>query len=162
MAHNGIGSAIAVAMLFWLAAAGPAAADCVSDCQAATYCDSEMHASGECADKLGACYRSECSRTRYGSIAYDAESGAYGWSNDLYDAPAAEAQALANCKAHGDGCKTMIDFWNSCGAVAADRSGHVGSAYADTQDGAESRAVDDCRSNGGTSCEVQAWSCAKP
>jgi hypothetical protein len=139
-----------------------ARADCVDDCQAATYCDSEMHASGECADKLNACYQRECNRTRYGSIAYDAESRAYGWSNELYDGPAAEAKALSNCKAHGSGCKVMIDFWNSCGAVAADQAGYVGSAYADTKDAAESQAIQACQSSGGTSCEVQVWSCARP
>jgi Domain of unknown function (DUF4189) len=140
----------------------PASADCVSECQAATYCDSEMHASGECADRLNACYINECNRVRYGAIAYDSESGAYGWSNDLYNGPDAEKQALANCRDHGEGCKVVVDFWDSCGAVAADDSGHFGSAYADSRKDAETKAIDACQSDSGESCEIKVWSCARP
>jgi serine/threonine-protein kinase len=121
-----------------------------------------MHASGECADRLNACYINECNRVRYGAIAYDAKSGAYGWSNDLYNGSAAEQQALANCREHGDGCKVVVDFWDSCAAVAADDAGNFGSAYADTRQDAEAKAITACRSDGGTSCAVQVWSCAKP
>jgi len=137
----------------------PAWADCVSDCDAATYCDSEMHASGECADKLGACYQRECGRVRYGAIAYDAESGAYGWSNELYDAPAAEARALANCREHSEACKIVYDFWNSCAALAADADHRYAIGRADTRQQAEAEAIAACRQETGTSCDVEVWSC---
>ena len=103
----------------------PARADCVDDCQASTYCDSELHASGECADKLNACYLSECSRpkTLYGAIAYDPVSGAYGYSFDFADAPGAEEKAWASCRKQGGDCKVVLDFWNACGALAAHGKG---------------------------------------
>ena len=58
--------------------AAAAKADCVSACQAATYCDSEMNASGECGRRLNDCYINECNKKTYGAIAYGRESGAYG------------------------------------------------------------------------------------
>ena len=140
------------------ASLAPARADCVSDCEAATYCDSEMHASGECSEKLNECYRQECNRTHYGAIAYGAESGAYGWSNDLYDAPSAESQALVNCRRHGNDCAVVVDFWNSCAAVAADGS-HVAYGLGDTERQAESEAVAACSKEGSENCAVQAWAC---
>src|SRR5437773_1345596 len=84
----------------------PARADCVSDCQASTYYDSDMNASGECGRRLNDCYLSECNRPRvsYGAIAYGTQSQAYGFSFGLANAPSAERRALSNCKKHGDDC----------------------------------------------------------
>ena len=62
----------------------PARADCVDDCQAATYCDSTMYASGECNDKLNQCYQLECNKSTeaFGAIAYGPDSQAFGYSYD--------------------------------------------------------------------------------
>ena len=151
----------AIASLAALAAAGTAHADCVSECDAATACDSEMHASGECARRLNDCYINECNRTTYGAIAYGTKSGAYGWSNDFNDAPAAEKEALHNCSANGDDCQVVVDFWNSCAAVAADQD-VVAYGLGDTQAKAEDQAMAACTKDGGKQCAVQAWSCTEP
>jgi len=150
-----------LAALVWIAAGcGSAEADCVSACQASTYCDQEMNASGECGRLLNDCYLKECKRKIYGAIAYGSSSGAYGWSNDLADPQAAEQQALNNCKAHGDDCQVVVDFWNTCAAVAADQ-GTVGYGLGDTEDQAEEEAVAACEEDGGDNCAIQAWACAQ-
>jgi hypothetical protein len=140
------------------AAAETAAADCVSACQASTYCDSEMNASGECGRRLNDCYINECNKTTYGSIAYGTESGAVGWSYDFNDAPSAENEALKNCRAEGDDCQIVVDFWNSCAAVAAGGD-IVRYGLGDNRGQAEDGALADCARDGGTQCEVKGWGC---
>jgi len=85
-----------------LISAAPAKADCVDDCQASTYCDSTMHASGECSEKLNQCYQLECNKPRhaFGALAYDRDSQAYGYSYDQPDVDSAPAVALKNCQKH--------------------------------------------------------------
>lgn len=150
-----------LALVGLAAGVGPARADCVSECEAATYCDSEMHSSGECARKLNDCYITSCSKPRvsYGAIAYDAETGAVGWSYDFDDAPAAERKALAGCGEHGGNCKVVYDFWNSCAALAATDDGRYSVGRADTQDDAKVDAMAACEQNGSGTCAIQAWSC---
>ena len=152
---------VLLAGLAFLACAESTSADCVSACQAATYCDSEMNASGECSRLLNDCYLNECNKTLYGAIAYGTQSGAVGWSYDFTDAPSAEKEALKNCAAHGDDCQVVVDFWNSCAAVAADGK-TVAYGLGDNQSQAESVAIASCRDDGGSDCTVQAWSCAGP
>lgn len=151
-----------IAALAWLSTGfAPASADCVSACQASTYCDSEMNASGECGRRLNDCYINQCNRKIYRSIAYGRESGAYGWSGDHEDASAAENEALNNCRANGDDCQVVVDFWNTCAAVAADRN-TVAYGLGDNRGQAEGEAVAACESDGGVDCAVQAWSCTGP
>ena len=142
----------------------PVHADCVSECQASTYCDSEMNASGECGRALNDCYRSQCNRpTRlYGAIAYGAGSMAYGYAYDLPDAAAANRKALANCAAHGKDCKLAVSFSNGCAAVAAGNDGRFAVGQAASEADAQSKAVSACGHSGGQHCEVQAWSCTGP
>ncbi len=142
-----------------LAPAGMAEADCASACQASTYCDSEMNASGECGRRLNDCYINQCNEKTYGSIAYGRQSGAYGWSHDFDDAPAAENEALKNCSASGSGdCQVVVDFWNTCAAVAADGA-TVSYGLGDNRGQAEDGALAECAKDGGRQCEVQAWAC---
>jgi len=141
--------------------AGAAKADCVSACQASTYCDSEMSASGECGRLLNDCYIDQCNRKTFGSIAYGTQSGAVGWAYDFDDAPAAETEALKNCHANGDDCQVVVDFWNSCAAVAADR-GTVAYGLGDNRGEAEGEAIAACEKDGGAQCKVQGWSCTGP
>ena len=97
----------------------------------------------------------------YGAIAYDSESGAVGWSYDFDDTAAAEQSALKNCAEHGDGCKVVVHFWNSCGAVAADDD-HFTTGLGRNRADAEAKALTACGGAGGGKCEIQAWSCALP
>lgn len=149
-----VGGALSAAWLLW--SRSPAAGDCVSECQASTYCDSEMNATGECSRRLNDCYVNECNRTRYGAIAYDAQSGAYGWSNDWDDGPSAEQAALSSCQESGSGCQVVLDFWNKCGALAANDSGQYDSGLGDSRGEAEANAVAAC----GPGCDVRVWACS--
>lgn len=137
--------------------AAPAAADCVSACQASTYCDSEMNGSGECGRRLNDCYINECSKQLYGSIAYGAQSGSHGYSHDFDDAHSAENEALRKCAA--DDCEVVVDFWNTCAAVAAGGD-IVRYGLGDNETLAQSYALTACEEDGGSNCSVQAWSCS--
>lgn len=158
----------------WVAAAGLAVilvvaapavmADCVNDCRSATYCDSTMHASGECGRRLEACYRAECNKpTRtYGAIAYGAESTAAGWSYDFGTPGDAGRKALSTCRARGGDCKVVLTFSNSCAALAVADDKRFMTAQAKTRQAAEASALAACKGEGGINCEVQAWSCTRP
>lgn len=154
-----------VGVIFGLAAqAAPARADCVADCQSATYCDSQMNASGECSRRLNDCYLSECKRPSrsYGAIAYGAQSTAAGWAFDFGTAADAHRRALSNCTRHGDDCKVVVSFSNSCAAVAAGTNKRFATGQASNREEAQAKAVAACGRQGGTQCELQAWSCALP
>ena len=142
----------------------PARADCVSDCQASTYCDSDMNASGECGRRLNDCYLSQCNRPSisYGAIAYGAQSQAFGFSFGLANAAAAERRALANCAKHGKDCEVVASVANTCAAVAGGSNARYATAEADTRRQAESAALAGCSRAGGDDCEVQVWTCAQP
>ncbi len=158
----------------WVAAAGSAAilavaappvmADCVNDCRSATYCDSTMHASGECGRRLDACYRRECNRPSrtYGAIAYGAESTAAGWSYDFGTPGDAGRKALSTCRVRGDDCKLVLTFSNGCAALAAGDDKRFATAQANTGEAAKASALAACKDQGGANCEVQAWSCSRP
>lgn len=139
-------------------------ADCVSECQASTYCDSQMNASGECGRALNNCYLSRCNRPSrlYGAIAYGAGSMAFGYAYDLPDAKAANRRALANCAKHGDDCEIVTSFSNSCAAVAAGNNSRFAVGQGGDERSARAMAADACRKAGGTRCEIQAWSCTGP
>ena len=143
----------------------PAHADCVDDCQAATYCDSTMYATGECNSKILDCYNQQCNRSQesYGAIAYGAKSQAYGFSFDAGDADSAANTAMTKCKSHGNDCELVLSFSNSCGAVAAvSNSESFGTGQGADRGVAEFNALASCKKNDSGDCEVQVWSCALP
>jgi hypothetical protein len=112
--------------------AGSARADCVSDCQAATYCGEGSY---ECAQLLNTCYLRECGHDNgaaaqrvsgaYGAIAYGRNSAAYGMADSSQDKKTAEKSALRYCGKHGDDCEIVESFSNTCGAVAQNVAGSV-------------------------------------
>ena len=71
---------------------------------------------------------------------------------------------MTNCKKHGDDCKLVLNFSNSCGAVAAvDKSGGFDIGQGASRGQAEYFAMDNCKKrSGGANCQVQVWSCALP
>ncbi len=141
-----------------LLAAGTTRADCVTACQASTYCDSEMNASGECGRRLNDCYINECSKKLYGALAYDAETRDYGWSADFENQSDAEQKALSSCSANSN-CKIVYDFWNSCAALAAASDGRYAIEGGDNEDIAQRSALAACEQSGGQGCEIQVWGC---
>jgi hypothetical protein len=138
-----------------------ARADCASDCKSTTYCDAQMQASGECARKVNECYLSECRQPSrsFGAIAYGANSGAAGWANSELNAASAERVALSNCRRYGDDCEIVMNFSESCAAVAAGDNGDFATGQATTREQAQSNAMSACASKGLSHCKIQAWSC---
>lgn len=106
-----------------------AQADCVSDCQASTYCGGS---SWDCAQAQNTCYRS-CNnggggsgdKYAFGAIAYDEDSGAYGLSDGSPSEARAEKSALKFCRQNGSGCKVVETFSDTCAAIAQDKGGTV-------------------------------------
>lgn len=142
----------------------PAAhADCVSECQASTYCDSTM--GSECGRRLNDCYLRECnnrSTISHGAIAYGRSSQAWGYSHGMANAQAADRKALANCRSHGNDCAIVASFSSGCAAVAAGAGPGYAMSLGKTEEAAQAQALKSCRGNGIGSCEIQVWSCVDP
>ncbi len=128
-----------------------ALADCYRDCMEASGCwstepgvnvsycsDTQARCSSDCLNK-GPSGRGKI----YGAIAYSKENGAYGYSHGWTNQKKAEIVALKNCSEHGSGCKSMVWFHNSCGAVASDGR-HVTWGQADSAQVAMKQALDKC------------------
>lgn len=152
--------AAGMAIAFGLAAAGaPARAEDVNQCIDRCF--------GGVGDQPGfTSLRDMCvqqcgkNATPYGAIAYGAESQAVGWSYDYRTKGDAERRALTDCAQNGDDCKVVVSLFNSCGAVAAGDNKHFAVVQASKGEQAQANAIAACTKQGGTNCEVQAWSCA--
>jgi hypothetical protein len=97
--------------------------------------------------------------TGWGSIAYSAKEKAWG-SSYAHDSKAtAQKVALGYCNQRAANCVTRVDFYNSCGAVAADGE-KVGSGTGPNKAGAEQKAVAACSAAGGKRCAVEASVCS--
>lgn len=93
----------------------------------------------------------------YGAIAYSKSTGRYGYSYDYGTQSMAEAQALGNC---GDvSCHVYVWFKNSCGALAKADNGDLGWGWSGSRGSAEARALANCRSVSGQSCDIVCWAC---
>jgi hypothetical protein len=125
-----------------------------------------MYESGECNEKLDQCYQLECNRPNesFGAIAYGTGSQAFGYAYQSPNEDAASSIALSNCKKHGDDCKLVLNFSNSCGAVAAvAQSGSFSIGQGANKEQAQFMAVANCKKDGGgDGCQVKVWSCAFP
>lgn len=95
-----------------------------------------------------------------GALAIDSnQGGQYGWSEGQSSIAQAEQRALNEC---GGGCRVVLTFSSGCGAYAADQAGgSTASGWGTASSGgaAQSRAISECQSRGGSSCQVRAWSC---
>ena len=100
--------------------------------------------------------------TLWGALAIDSNQGpSWGWAINYPTAQQAEQRALAEC---GDNCHVVMRFSDQCGAFAADQepgSTIYGWGKADSREGAQNRALSECRRRGGTSCRVRVWGCTQ-
>ena len=92
----------------------------------------------------------------YGAIAYDRQSGAYGFAYDQPSPVAAGRRALDKCGSPG--CALVLEFADGCGAYATGPNAAAGAGSDYTRTTAEDRALAQCRSAGGN-CQVQVWTC---
>lgn len=90
---------------------------------------------------------------RYGSIAFDKSTRAFGYSFNHASREAAEADAVARCP--GSNCQSMMWFANGCGALSVGRVTY-GAGSGATRASAIAKANSLC---GRGDCEVLAVSC---
>jgi hypothetical protein len=138
----------------------PARADnaCIDRCFS-TFSPSQMDGSTELRDEcLQQC---KAPSLLYGAIAYGARSTANGYAFDKNNMADAIHTAMANCQVHGDDCKIVASFSNSCAAVAAVESKGVYSvAEGKTKAQSQSGALKVCTRAHGKGCEIEVWTCA--
>lgn len=94
---------------------------------------------------------------KYGALAYSSSDGAWGWWADANDQASASRNALAKCQEHGNSCKVVLEFWNTCAAFATGQGGY-GWAHGPEPEAVQESAVGYC-SQHGTNCEVKVWAC---
>jgi hypothetical protein len=95
-------------------------------------------------------------RNNYGAIAYNAATGAYGFSYDQRSRRGALQVALSQC---AGSCSETRQFKDSCGAIAASAERpprRYALATADTRELVEKAALAKCRG-----CEILAWTCTR-
>ncbi len=98
---------------------------------------------------------------QYGAIAYGAASTAngYGWGKSTPGE--AQRTAMVNCRAHGDDCKIVANFSNSCEAVAAVESkNRFAAGNGRTRTSAQDSAMKACQAQVGGKCEIEVWTCS--
>ncbi|MGH9809806.1 MAG: DUF4189 domain-containing protein [Terriglobia bacterium] len=98
-------------------------------------------------------------KVTFGAIAYGPESEATGWSYDYETEDQARHHALSNCAQHGNDCRVVTSFSNSCGAVAAGTNKRYAIGEGVSENQAQADAIANCNKAGGTGCDIQAWSC---
>lgn len=95
-----------------------------------------------------------------GALAIDTNQGdQYGFSYDFSSMGAATDRALGEC---GSGCSVVLRFSSGCAAYATDQSSGstvYGWGTASSRGSARSRAISECQSQGGMSCQVRVWGC---
>jgi hypothetical protein len=87
----------------------------------------------------------------YGALAYNEETGAYGYAYDYDTQAEASKAAVEEC---GKDCKVVMQLKNECGAIAQSQK-FYGWANGASRKAAEKGALDNC----GKDCKVVAWTC---
>jgi hypothetical protein len=101
----------------------------------------------------------------FGALAYDAETGAHGWSTDYADREDAAARALGECWIYGAQCEIVATIENACAAMGkSNQSNAHGWAQASNLTGAVEGALASCVQNGAKagSCDIIMQICPLP
>ena len=141
-------------------AVGLAAAGSPASAQSVNYCIDRCVSDYPDNQLRDMCFQ-QCRKPKvlFGAIAYGPRTEAAGWSYDYETEDQARHHALANCAKHGNDCRVVTSFSNACGAVAAGSNQHYAIGEGVSANQAKADAVANCRSAGGTECDIQAWSC---
>jgi len=95
----------------------------------------------------------KASKGRWGSIAYNTKTGAFGYAVDRTTKRDAETEAFRLC---GANCDLIRSFSNGCGAVAT-RPKRVASDTGASREIAQAKALKKC----GDACKIAVWACTK-
>ena len=149
-----------IVAIFILGSATAAFADCFDQCMSikdcwhrgegySSFCGSaEVNCEMSCRDK-------QSTRGSYGAIAYSAKDESYGFSDSQNSQREAEDLAMGYCQQYGTGCRAMVWFKNSCGAVASNGK-KTGWGHGDTEEAAQKKALKSCRKK---NCEIKVSHC---
>lgn len=91
----------------------------------------------------------------FGAIAFDQDSGAWGYSYNWGSQQQADAEALRRCKGN---CEVIGQFWNNCASLAAAKDGAYGWDASTDEDAATARALANCTKYG-AGCEIKVTVC---
>jgi serine/threonine-protein kinase len=95
-----------------------------------------------------------CSAARadsHGSIAFSPSTGASGAAWSYCDDPSANAAAISAC--NQSDCQWVVEFHNTCAAVAANGKHDYGWAWNSDRGAAEQNALNQCGTHG-ASCQI--------
>lgn len=145
--------------------------ECKSGCDAERTKCPGSHSPAECEKAFEACVSACISRSitapdyiagerpeLFGAIAYNLDSGAWAYSVDHQTLQEAEDSALDECSKSKSGCKVYVRMKNQCGAFAASEKKAYGWAASSSKQGAENKALSQCRQYD-KSCELQVSAC---
>ena len=90
----------------------------------------------------------------YGSLAYNYQTGAWGWAVDYYTQEDANYAAMEQCGY----CEIVLEFWNTCAAFALGSDGAYGWGYDYDPQTAQDYALYNC-SQYGYNCQIVNWAC---
>jgi hypothetical protein len=153
MRQTGVIAALALGVLIALTS-GAKAQVCTTICS--DYYD------GDCVAHETTCTTPEPPKPKFGAIAYDHDTGVFGYSYDWGDRAKAESVALQNCAdQNGKACEVMVWFDRKCGAVAAADNADVYWGLGDGEGAARENAQQKCASGGGKNCAVQVAQCSR-
>jgi uncharacterized protein DUF4189 len=95
----------------------------------------------------------------YGAIAYSADGGDIGYSEQFANRAQAEQRAKQECGKSD--CEIAAWFYDSCGALATDDDGTWGGAQGANEQRARQSALARCAKEGGKNCKVIATQCSR-
>jgi hypothetical protein len=125
---------------------------CYESCQNSCRGLSGLITSSACVDTCASnCDKRDDNQPRpYGAIAYGTDHGAEGISWNKGTQAEADQTALATCGKHGNNCKIVYRFRETCAALAVATGGqHYESATGGTEKSAEANATAVCQHNWG-------------
>lgn len=96
-------------------------------------------------------------KERYGAIAFDEETGGWGYSHDHKSEEAAKKAATKKCST----CKVHLTWKKGCAALAQSKKDKnvMSAKKGKTRKSAEAAAKASCLSTEGGPCKIVVWSC---
>jgi hypothetical protein len=91
----------------------------------------------------------------FGAIAFDQDSGELGYSYNWGSRQQAASEAVRSCKGN---CKVIGEFWNNCGALAANKDGAYGWDAEIDENAATDQALANCKDHG-SECKIKVTVC---
>ncbi len=93
----------------------------------------------------------------WGAIAFNPNTGAYGWAHSYFSEGEAWDAAAAGCSYN---CPEVHTFYNQCAAAAIGANGGYGYGFGASQGAAQNVAMSYCN-NYDYGCQVLVWSCSR-